>query len=294
MITNKEPLVSIIMNCYNGEKYVYEAINSVLSQTYINWELIFWDNLSTDKSKDVFFSFNDIRLKYKLSDKHTNLSEARIRAIKESRGELIAFLDVDDFWKNKKIEKQVSLFEDKDIIFSCTSCNVIYENSNKKLQIEPPRSFTGLVFNELFENYFVVLSSLVVRRNAYDAIGGFSNKYHIIGDFDLVTKLALNGRCAVEYDYLTYNRKHSNNESDTKGSIHSQELLEWEMCNSELINKANPSSRDKLIKNIEFCCIINDIKNKNVNIKTIRMCMQQKPLNILKAVYKYIKCYRLR
>ena len=60
MITNKEPLVSIIMNCYNGEKYVYEAINSVLSQTYTNWELIFWDNLSTDKSKDVFFNFNDI------------------------------------------------------------------------------------------------------------------------------------------------------------------------------------------------------------------------------------------
>jgi len=294
MLKNSEPLVSVIMNCYNGEKYLYEAISSVINQTYYNWELIFWDNVSNDKSKDIFFSFQDQRLKYKLSDRHTNLSEARLRAINESQGGLIAFLDVDDFWKNKKLEKQVSMFEDKDILFSCTSCNVIYENSNKKLQIEPPRSFTGHVFNELLENYFVVLSSLVVRRNAYDAIGGFSNKYHIIGDFDLVTKLALYGRCAVEYDYLTYNRKHSNNESDTKSSLHSQELLEWEMSNSELINKANPSSRDKLIKNIEFCCIINDIKNKNVNIKTIRMCMKQKPLNILKAVFKYIKYYRLK
>ena len=113
---NCEPLVSIIMNCYNGEKYLTEAINSVMRQTYSNWELIFWDNVSTDKSKDIFYSFHDERLKYKLSDKHTNLSEARIRAIKESQGELIAFLDVDDFWKNKKLEKQVSLFEDKDII----------------------------------------------------------------------------------------------------------------------------------------------------------------------------------
>jgi glycosyltransferase involved in cell wall biosynthesis len=291
MLKNSEPLVSVIMNCYNGEKYLTEAINSVMRQTYSNWELIFWDNVSTDKSKDIFYSFHDSRLKYKLSDKHTNLSEARIRAIKESQGELIAFLDVDDFWKNEKLEKQVSLFEDKDIIFSCTSCNVIYENSNKKLQIEPPRSFTGLVFNELFENYFVVLSSLVVRRNAYDAIGGFSNLYHIIGDFDLVLKLAVTGRCAIEYDYLTYIRKHSNNESDIKSSLYSQEVLDWEIRNSELINKANPSSKDKLIKNLEYCYIINDIKNKKVNFKTIRMCVKQKPLNILKAVYQFIKFY---
>ena len=292
MVINKDPLVSVIMNCYNGEKYVNEAISSVMSQTYNNWELIFWDNLSTDKSKDIFYSFHDNRLKYKLSEKHTNLGEARIKAIKESQGDLIAFLDVDDFWQKEKLEKQVSLFSDKDIIFSCTSCNVIYENSNKRLEIEPPRLLTGQVFNELLENYFVVMSSLVVRRRAYDAIGGFSNKYHIIGDFDLVIKLALHGRCSIEHDFLTYIRKHNDNEYNKQySSIHVQDLLEWEMCNAELLNKANPNSRDKLIKNIEFCCIVNDINNKNVNINTFKMFVNQRPLNILKAIFKYIKSY---
>ena len=291
MAINKDPLVSVIMNCYNGEKYVNEAISSVMSQTYNNWELIFWDNLSTDKSKDIFYSFHDNRLKYKLSEKHTNLSEARIKAIKESQGDLIAFLDVDDFWQKEKLEKQVSLFSDKDIIFSCTSCNVIYENSNKRLEIEPPRLLTGQVFNELLENYFVVMSSLVVRRRAYDATGGFSKKYHIIGDFDLVTKLALHGKCGIEHDFLTDIRKHNNNESTIKSSLQVQELLEWKMCNAELLNKANPNSRDKLIKNIENSCIVNDINNKNVNINTFKMFVKQRPLNILKAIFKYIQSY---
>ena len=59
-----DPLVSILMNCYNGEKYLHEAIDSVLAQTYKNWELIFWDNRSSDRSAEIFKSYNDKRLKY--------------------------------------------------------------------------------------------------------------------------------------------------------------------------------------------------------------------------------------
>jgi len=291
MIDNKKPLVSIIMNCYNGEKYVEEAIRSVLCQTYINWELIFWDNVSTDESKDIFFSFKDMRLKYRLSNEHTNLSSARIKAIQESQGDLIAFLDVDDFWHKDKLEKQVYLFSDKDVVFSCTSCKVIYEKSKKRLDIEPSRSLAGEIFNELLKNYFVVLSSLIVKRHAYYAIGGFSEKYHIIGDFDIVTKLALYGRCGIAHDFLTYNRKHDNNESIIKSSVHTQELIEWKECNSKLLDIANKESRDKLIKNIEFSIINNDISNRSININTFRLISRQAPLNILKAILKLLNRY---
>ena len=61
---NNRPLVSIIMNCYNGEQYLPQALNSVVDQTYGNWELIFWDNQSTDKSAEIFKKYNDIRFKY--------------------------------------------------------------------------------------------------------------------------------------------------------------------------------------------------------------------------------------
>ena len=59
----KEPLVSVIMNCYNGEKYLRDAIDSVIGQKYNNWELIFWDNLSTDKSREILEGFSDKRIK---------------------------------------------------------------------------------------------------------------------------------------------------------------------------------------------------------------------------------------
>ena len=59
--TNYKPLVSIIVNCYNGEKYLSECLTSILNQTYQNWELIFWDNQSIDNSKKIFFKFNDKR-----------------------------------------------------------------------------------------------------------------------------------------------------------------------------------------------------------------------------------------
>ena len=62
--TKLYPLVSVVMNCYNGEKYLREAIDSVISQTYPNWELIFWDNLSVDGSSGIVKSYSDVRIKY--------------------------------------------------------------------------------------------------------------------------------------------------------------------------------------------------------------------------------------
>ena len=78
-----KPLVSVIMNCFNGEKYLSEAIESVITQKYENWELIFWDNQSSDRSKEIFNTYDDKRLKYFLSNKHTLLSEARSFAIEK-------------------------------------------------------------------------------------------------------------------------------------------------------------------------------------------------------------------
>ena len=85
-----KPLVSILMNCYNGEKYLKETLNSVIEQTYKNWELIFWDNQSTDKSAKIYKEYKDKRFKYYYSDKHTGLGEARSRAFKYLTGEFIA------------------------------------------------------------------------------------------------------------------------------------------------------------------------------------------------------------
>ena len=111
------PLVSIIMNCYNGETYIREELDSVLAQTYQNWEVIFWDNQSTDQSANIFKIYDDERLKYFYAPKHTLLYEARNYAIEKAAGEFFAFLDVDDWWIPEKLELQIPLFADLKIYF---------------------------------------------------------------------------------------------------------------------------------------------------------------------------------
>ena len=106
----KEPLVSIIMNCYNGETYLNASLESVLSQTYKNWELIFWDNHSTDSSAKIFKNYKDKRFVYLFANEHTTLYKARNLAIEKTKGDFISFLDVDDLWNKNKLELQMPYF----------------------------------------------------------------------------------------------------------------------------------------------------------------------------------------
>ena len=112
---DKKPLISIIMNCFNGERYLDDSLKSILSQTYQNWELIFWDNLSTDNSKKIFLKYKDSRFKYYQANEHTILYVARNLAIKKANGEFIAFLDTDDIWLKNKLSEQISLFANKNV-----------------------------------------------------------------------------------------------------------------------------------------------------------------------------------
>ena len=110
-----QPLVSILMNCFNGEKYLTEAIKSILNQSYKNWELIFWDNQSTDQSAKIFKSFKDKRMKYYYSSKHTHRGGGRAEGYQRLKGDLVAILDTDDIWFPDKLLKQVHEFNNKDI-----------------------------------------------------------------------------------------------------------------------------------------------------------------------------------
>ena len=110
-----EPPVSILMNCYNGEKFLREAVESVLGQTYRNWELIFWDNQSSDESAVIFNSYADKRFHYYWAPEHTVLGQARNLAVEQARGEWVAFLDCDDVWLPEKLHKQVAIIREESV-----------------------------------------------------------------------------------------------------------------------------------------------------------------------------------
>ncbi len=119
-------LVSIIMPSYNTASFIDESIQSVLSQSYTDWELIVVDDCSTDNTDDVIKPYlTDERIKYIKNDKNSGAAVSRNRALREARGKWIAFLDSDDLWMPDKLEKQVRYMEENDYHFSYTNYSEI-------------------------------------------------------------------------------------------------------------------------------------------------------------------------
>lgn len=223
-----QPLISIIMNCYNGQKYLREAIDSVLAQTYQNWEIIFWDNQSTDQSVEIFKSYDDPRLKYFYAPAHTLLYEARNHAIEKATGEFFAFLDVDDWWYPEKLEMQIPLFDDPEVGFVCSNYWVVQEKRKTRKIFRRKTLPNGWVLNALLTDYPVGLLTLVIRRTAFDALQiGCDPRFHIIGDIDLVVRLAMKWKMACCQEPLAYYRLHGENEGQKQKPRQVAEYQIW-------------------------------------------------------------------
>jgi glycosyltransferase involved in cell wall biosynthesis len=281
--------ISVIMNCFNGEKYLEEAINSVISQKYQNWELIFWDNFSTDNSAEIFNKYNDKRLKYFLTDKHTNLSEARILAIEKSQGEIITFLDVDDYWKDSILDKQIDLYKDDDILFTCGNFYIITEFSSQNRIFQKKELPSGYVLDSLLAEYLVGMLTLSIRRSAYFRVGGFCSNYHIIGDLDLVIKLANNGKMGSFQEPLAFCRKDGNNESIVKVELYIQELKEWHFNNSDSYKKSNKKAINAFYASIFFKEYNYHINNNSFSLNLFVNSFKNQPLkNSCKIFMKFL------
>jgi teichuronic acid biosynthesis glycosyltransferase TuaG len=123
-------LVSIITPSYNSSKFIKDCIASVFSQTYKNWEMIIVDDCSKDNSKEIIseLSTKDKRIKPIFLEKNVGAAEARNAAIRQSKGKYVAFLDSDDLWNPKKLEKQLSFMYENEIAFSYTNYQFMSEN----------------------------------------------------------------------------------------------------------------------------------------------------------------------
>lgn len=132
-------LVSIIMPSYNTAKFISETIESVLAQTYPNWELIIVDDCSTDDTDAVVCPYLvDDRIRYIKNEKNSGAAVSRNRALREAKGKWVAFLDSDDLWFPEKLEKQISFMKKNDYHFSYTNYIEIDETTNPN-----GRSVTG-------------------------------------------------------------------------------------------------------------------------------------------------------
>lgn len=125
-------LVSIITPSYNSSRFIEDCIKSVISQTYLQWEMLIIDDKSQDDSQDKIIGFakKDSRIKYFFLEENVGAAEARNIAIRKAEGRYIAFLDSDDLWIPEKLEKQIAFMQDKDIAFSFSTYDMISEDGS--------------------------------------------------------------------------------------------------------------------------------------------------------------------
>ena len=276
----KQPLVSIIMNCFNGEKYLKYAIDSIISQTYKNWEIIFWDNRSNDNSKNIFKSYNDDRLKYFCSDYHEKiLYKAKNHAVRKANGEFIAFLDVDDWWLPEKLEKQIPLFEDQKVGLVYGNAWQFFEKNNKKKIYKKGTLPTGNILNELMKNYVISSPTYVIRKKSLNSLEYFFNdNFHIIGDFDICLRLAVKWRIDCIQLPLAYIRKHDNNLSLLNREREINEIKVWyqQMQDNHLIS--SQSNFDQVLLTANY-------------LESMKLVMENKFLKSFSAIAKYPFCF---
>ncbi|MDS1369877.1 glycosyltransferase family 2 protein [Aliarcobacter butzleri] len=158
-----EELVSIITPLYNSEKYISDTINSVLKQTYINWEMIIIDDFSSDNSFNIVkeYSDKDSRIKLIRLNKNSGVAIARNKGIREARGKYLTFIDSDDLWENNFIEKSINFMLNNNYSFIYSS----YRRSDENLE-------------KLFKDYIVPLKvnyNDLLKSNRISCLTAFIN-----------------------------------------------------------------------------------------------------------------------
>lgn len=196
-----KPLVSIIMPAYNAARYIKETIESVLTQSYSNWEMIIVDDGSTDNIAEIIkeYSEKDARIQY-IYQTNKGQSSARNRGIKEAQGKYIAFLDADDLFLPAKLEEQVKFLENN------SECGVSYckiyhfLNDNKQqLFYNPQPNYSGDIFERVLTQNFINPLAVVLRKEVLDKYGAFKEDWRRVDEQYLWVKLSFN---KVKFYYL--------------------------------------------------------------------------------------------
>ncbi len=231
---SNSPRISIIMNCFNGEKFLKQALDSIIYQTFKNWELIFWDVSTSDKSKKILESYKEKRFKYFNIGTKKNLYHSRNEAINVSNGEIISFLDCDDWWHPKKLEKQVKLFDDETIAMVYSSYFEYHQDKKKFKKISTSKVFSGYIQSKIIYDYHIGILTTLIRKKIFDAAGGYDNFFHICGDFEFNIRISKNNKLVGLKEHLAYYRIHNENISKDID----KELTELEYC-YEIFKKKN-------------------------------------------------------
>lgn len=194
-----DPLISVVMNGFNSARYLAEALESVRSQSYARWELVFWDNCSEDDSERIVHGFRETRFRFLRAPRRMTLAAGRNAAVGQARGDWIAFLDCDDIWLPFKLERQIARLRsappgerEVGMVYGRTvSFSDRGDEGETTYQYEGRPLPEGDILRALLlEGNLVPIVSALVSRRAFDATGGIPERYTFAEDYWLFLAIA--------------------------------------------------------------------------------------------------------
>jgi glycosyltransferase involved in cell wall biosynthesis len=190
------PLVSVIIPTYNHANFLGKALESIIHQTYNNWEAIVVDNQSTDETNKIINKYSDPRIQYFKISNNGIIAKSRNHGIDNSKGEWIAFLDSDDWWTKDKLEVCLENIDDK-VDFIYHQLEIVYNKSNSYLkkknigrQLKKP-ILNNLLTSEIDQGNAIGNSSVIVRKDMLSRIGGISENKKMVASEDFNTWLRI-------------------------------------------------------------------------------------------------------
>ena len=244
------PLISIITPNYNNSKYISETINSVLAQTYVNWEMIIIDDCSTDDSYEIAkkYSNNDIRIKVYRMDHNEGSALCRNKAIELSQGEYLAFLDSDDLWFPEKLQKHLKFMQINDSDFSFTEYEHI-DNEGNRIN-KKAKAIKHLTYRKLLYHNFIGCLTVIIKQNLDNKIYGPDIKINT--DYGLFLQYLKTCKNALGYNECLskYRIRNKSLSKNTKQKIFSFYFLFIKIENINLIKSIFYMITNRIIKTI--------------------------------------------
>lgn len=222
------PRVSIIVNTRNGEEYLREALDSALMQTFRDWELILWDDNSSDGTRKIAEAYGDRRIRRTYCDEDVSLSVARHRAITEARGDWLAFLDQDDVWTSDKLERQLALdAEGVGLIYGRAVClrgGSIGPDADHKHEYQPlPEG--DILRSLLLDSCYITMSAAMLRARAVREAAPTPEAIQVTPDYDWFLTLSARWRARAVQDTVCLYRIHGSSMTISHGRRMHEEIL---------------------------------------------------------------------
>ena len=268
-------MISIIINCHNGSKYLRETLQSIINQDYNNYEVIFWNNNSTDESKGIYQNFQklykDKNLRYFENLSKLPLYQARNEALKLVKGNFICFLDTDDMWLKNKLLQNLNKFQENnyDIVFS--NIFILNQKNNKKKIYIKKNIHEEKIYESLINNYNASLISIMIKKSVIEKENYlFNPEFDHIGDFDFILRMAKKYKFGYISEPLAVYRLHENNLTRLNRLNEINEMDVWIKRNVLGLNHQE----------------IQPIRNKSLERKFIHYKINGETLNSLSIFFK--------